>query len=594
MRRSTDTGTKGDVMDPPAISFTNEGRVGVQAENFTVHGNNIVQLISPSLYPRNPTNASNLNLSIQDDRDLCKLLPYAAQAAFNTSNKQHASLCLADTRVDLLARVRRWADGGDKKCIFWLNGMAGTGKSTIAHTIAREYYDKGRLGASFFFSRGGGDLGTVSKVFTTIAVQLADTSPDLKRYICETLHENSDIGNLGLYDQWEKLVLQPLSRLKESVFPLPLVLVIDALDECEGKDNIRLILQVLATANSMQGVQLRIFITSRPETPIRHEIHDIPETAHQDFILHGISQSTIQHDISIFFTCNLEIIRRACGLAVGWPGNENIKLLVERAGGLFIYAATACRFIHEDVQLAKTRLDLILGQNSAVLQPEKRLDEIYTTIFTHSLNGQYDEQESRDARNLFGHIVGSIVVLFDTVSLSSLAQLLDRSKEEINRTLNRLHSVLDVPKSESGFIRLLHPSFRDFLLDPQRCRNPTFLVNQNQAHYNLFKACLRVMSNHLRRDMCGLRLLGARATKVNASEVGKCIPLHVQYACRYWVQHLQQSNFGPSDHIDIYTFLQTHFLFWLEALALMGCMSEGIFLVTMLDTMFTVSDAVGP
>jgi hypothetical protein len=543
-------------MDPRAISFTNEGRVGVQAENFTVHGNSIVQLISPSLYPRNPTNAGNLNLSIQDDRDLCKLLPYAAQAAFNTSNKQHASLCLADTRVDLLARIRRWADGDDKKCIFWLNGMAGTGKSTIAHTIAREYYDKGRLGASFFFSRGGGDLGTVSKVFTTIAVQLADTSPDLKRYICETLHENSDIGNLGLYDQWEKLVLQPLSRLKESVFPLPLVLVIDALDECEGENDVRLILQVLATANSMKGVQLRIFITSRPETPIRHGVHDIPETAHQDFILHGISQSTIQHDISTFFTHKL---RQECDFAVGWPSDEKIRLLVERASGLFIYAATACRFICEDVQLAKTRLDLILRHNSTVLQPEKRLDEIYTTVFTHSLNGQYDEQESRDVRNLFSHIVGSIVVLFDTVSLASLAQLLDRSKEEINRTLNRLHSVLDVPKSEGGFIRLLHPSFRDFLLNSQRCRNPIFLVNQNQAHYNLFKACLRVMSNHLRRDMCSLRLPGARATKVNASEVDKCIPLHVQYACRYWVQHLRQSDFNPSDHIDIYTFLQKKF-----------------------------------
>jgi hypothetical protein len=354
-------------MDPPAITFNNEGRVGVQANNYTVHGNNIFRLASPSLYARIPINAGYLNFSIQDDRDLCKLLPYAAQAAFNTSNKQHTSLCLADTRVDLLARIRQWADGDNKKCIFWLNGMAGTGKSTIAHTIAREYYDKRRLGASFFFSRGGGDLGTASKVFTTIAVQLADMSPDLKRYICETLHENSHISNLGLYDQWEKLVLQPLSRVRESVFPLPLLLVIDALDECEGEDDVRLILRVLATANSMRGVQLRIFITSRPETPIRHGVHDIPETAHQDFILHGISQSTIQHDISIFFTYNLEIIRRECDFAVGWPGDEKIRLLVERAGGLFIYAATACRFIREDVQLAKTRLDLILRHNSTVL-----------------------------------------------------------------------------------------------------------------------------------------------------------------------------------------------------------------------------------
>lgn len=472
--------------------------------------------------------------------------------------------------------------------------MAGTGKSTIARTIAREYYERGRLGASFFFSRGGGDLGTASKVFTTIALQLADTSRDLKRYICEALYENSHIGGLGLYDQWERLVLQPLSRLKGSAFPQPPVLVIDALDECEGEDDVRLILQVLSTANSMQGVQLRIFVTSRPETPIRHEIHDIPETAHQDFILHNISQSTIEHDISIFFVNNLEITRRECNLAVGWPGEGKVRRLVERAGGLFIYAATAWRFIHQDGQFAQTRLDLILSHDNTALPPEKKLDEIYTTVLTHSLTGQYNEQESRDVRNLFSHIVGSIVVLFDTISLASLAELLERPKEEVNRTLNHLHSVLDVPENEGSFIRLLHPSFRDFLLDVQRCSNPTFLIDRKQAHYNLFKSCLRIMSNHLRRDMCALRLPGAHATKVNKCEVDKCIPLYVQYACRYWVQHLQQSNVDPSDYIDIYTFLQKHFLFWLEALALIGCMSEGIIMVRLLDAILTVSNLAGP
>ena len=74
-----------------------------------------------------------------------------------------------------------WADGDDERCIFWLNGMAGTGKSTIARTIARKYYEQERLGASFFFSRGGGDVSHAGKFFTSIAVQLANKSPSLKQ-----------------------------------------------------------------------------------------------------------------------------------------------------------------------------------------------------------------------------------------------------------------------------------------------------------------------------------------------------------------------------------------------------------------------------
>jgi hypothetical protein len=105
--------------------------------------------------------SSNLMQNIfciyRNDGSLLRLLPYAAQAVFNSSDTQHDPLCLPDTRIDVLEQIRAWADGTNKKCIFWLNGFAGTGKSTIARTIARKYYDQNRLGGSFFFSRGGGD-----------------------------------------------------------------------------------------------------------------------------------------------------------------------------------------------------------------------------------------------------------------------------------------------------------------------------------------------------------------------------------------------------------------------------------------------------
>jgi hypothetical protein len=417
----------------------------------------------------------------RDDRDLLKLLPFAAQAAFNSSNKQHAPLCLPGTRDDVLARAREWADGFDEKGIFWLNGMAGTGKSTIARTIANIYHEQGRLGASFFFSRGEGDLGSCRKVFTTLATQLANKSPNLKSHICDAVAENTDISNFGLYYQWEKFILQPLSKLENGSFAEPIIIVIDALDECRGEEDVRLVLQLLAMARSLPNVRLRIFVASRPETPIRDAMCDIPEDAHQDYDLHNIFQSIVKNDIHVFFKHEIEAIRHKWGLAMEWPGDETIELLVQRAGGLFVYAATVCHFLNENGQLAQLHLDLILQHDNTGLPP-KELDEIYTTILTNSVNAE----KNKDLYKQFNHVVGLIIVLFDTLPVTGLAEMLQTQKEAIYKLLMLLPSVLDIPKCQDGRIQLFHSSFRDFLLDRQRCPQSQFWIDKKQAHHDLF------------------------------------------------------------------------------------------------------------
>jgi hypothetical protein len=145
--------------------------------------------------------------------------------------------------------------------------MAGTGKSTVARTIARKYYDLGYLGASFFFSRGNGDLSHAGKFFTSIAVQLANNLPVLKGYICEAIKEHRDIAHQAFRDQWKQLVFRPLSMLAVNEPLSPLVLVVDALDECGPEAEVRAILQVLTEARCLSGIRLRVLVTSRPETP---------------------------------------------------------------------------------------------------------------------------------------------------------------------------------------------------------------------------------------------------------------------------------------------------------------------------------------
>ncbi|KAH8588047.1 hypothetical protein B0O99DRAFT_498139, partial [Bisporella sp. PMI_857] len=133
----------------------------------------------------------------------------AAGAAFNSFDRQQDPTCLPDTRVDLLQELCDWADGEDKRCIFWLSGLAGTGKWTIARTIAQRYCKKDRLGASFFFSRGGGDVGHAGKFFTSIAVQLANNIPSLRHYICDAISNRKDIASQSFRDQWSQLIFFP-------------------------------------------------------------------------------------------------------------------------------------------------------------------------------------------------------------------------------------------------------------------------------------------------------------------------------------------------------------------------------------------------
>jgi hypothetical protein len=121
--------------------------------------------------------------------------------------------------------------------------MAGTGKSTIARTIAQEYYNWKRLGISFFFSSVE-DRSHAGMFFTTIAVRLAHILSALKQHICAAVDEHNDIVGRRQHNQWEHLILQPLSKLMVNSCQSLLILNVDALDECDDDNGVKGILQL--------------------------------------------------------------------------------------------------------------------------------------------------------------------------------------------------------------------------------------------------------------------------------------------------------------------------------------------------------------
>jgi hypothetical protein len=515
-------------------------------------------------------------------------LPYAKDAPFNSYAKQHDPTCLENTRVDVLRQIQEWADGQDKRCIFWLSGLAGTGKSTIARTIARAYSDRSRLGASFFFSRGGGDVGHAGKFVTSIAIQLASNVPTLQQHISEAIAEQTNITSQSLRDQWQQLVLRPLSKLHVSSSQSIYVLVVDALDECDDDNNIRIVLHLLAEARSLERVSLRVFLTSRPEIPIRYGFCQISDAEHLDFVLHNISPSIIDHDISTFLEHNLRLIGQEDAQEPDWPGLVAIRCLVEIASGLFIWAATACRFIREGLS-AEERLGILLKGGSAPAMPEEHLNGIYVTVLRNSIQPGYTEEEKQRLQGMLRDVLGGIVILFSPLPIKPFSRLLHTTKNQVDRTLKNLHAILDIPTDPARALRLHHPSFRDFLLDNNKCKDPNFWVDEKQAHQTLVDNCIWLMSTSLKQDICGLDAPGALVTDVASSRVEQCLPPEVQYACLHWIQHLQKSSTQLRDNDQVHQFLQEHLLHWFEALGWMGKVSEGIHAITSLESITTVS-----
>ncbi|KAH6699976.1 heterokaryon incompatibility protein-domain-containing protein, partial [Leptodontidium sp. MPI-SDFR-AT-0119] len=449
-------------------------------------------------------------------KDLHRHLPYAKEAPFSAYDRQDEPACLPNTRVDLLQEIYDWADGKDghnERCIFWLSGLAGTGKSTISRTVARRYSEQKRLGASFFFSRGGGDVSHAGKFFTSLAVQLAEAVPSLQTHICDAVTERSDIANLSLLDQWRELVIRPLKLVKSDKpsSPSSYLLIIDALDECDNEGHVRTILQLLAEARSLTTVRLRVFLTSRPEVPIRHGIRAIPQAEHQDFVLHDIQPAIINHDISLFLEHRLGIIGQEWTFGPEWPGDKILRQLVVHASGLFIWAATACRFIKDGEEFAEDRLDEILEGTGFEGTPEQHLDQIYITVLQNSIPTTFRPPEKH------------------------------------------------------------------------------LWVDEKEAHQLVATSCIQVMSQTLKKDICDMHAPGTQASQVDCSRLQECLPPEVQYACLYWVQHLQRSGAQASDGEEAHQFLQVHLLHWLEALGWMGKISEGIQAILALEVDFSAS-----
>ncbi|MCJ1310508.1 hypothetical protein MMC25_004172 [Agyrium rufum] len=322
--------------------------------------------------------------------------------------------------TELRQFIKEWIEDPRGKSIFWLKGMAGTGKSTLSRTIAQECADRHQLSASFFFKRGEGDRSNAARFFPTLTTQLIIAVPALNPLICNVVDQDPTILRKTLREQFHQLIWQPLFQLQsQSQWIKKVVIVIDALDECDREGDIKIIILLLSQLQEL--VPLRTLVTSRPELPIRLGFKRLKEGSYQDFILQDIPPPIVKHDILVFLRHEFAEFRASFSLNSDWPKQEDIDSLVCMAIPLFNFAKTICLFV-KDLRLnPKQRLAIILRYKAA--SQASNLDRTYLPVLDQLLVGQTKVETARLIKE-FQEVVGAIIVLASPLSVVALAELL--------------------------------------------------------------------------------------------------------------------------------------------------------------------------
>ncbi|CUA74811.1 hypothetical protein RSOLAG22IIIB_11507 [Rhizoctonia solani] len=297
--------------------------------------------------------------------------------------------CTEGTRTSVLAGLDSWLQNPSSASIYWMNGMAGTGKTTIAYSFCEHVEKRKQLAASFFCTRNAVDCRNISRIIPTIAYQLARYSIPYESALSKVLGQNPHIGTKHALKQFEQLLMGSLQQVKAAI-PDDLVVVIDALDECDDRNGIERTLDMLFRC--AEEVPLK-FITSRTEPEIYDKMR-LGEQSWSIFHLHVIEASLVQADIELYLTQELSSML---------PHRSEIEQLAHRSGCLFIYAATLVRYIvyGKCVTNSLQRLQSVLSLASDSTKKHAEIDALYTAILESALHeAQMEEHETEDVNTV--------------------------------------------------------------------------------------------------------------------------------------------------------------------------------------------------
>ncbi|RDX53987.1 hypothetical protein OH76DRAFT_1415519 [Lentinus brumalis] len=487
----------------------------------------------------------------EEEERVLNSIPRADGALYGSATNAMKARFLEGTREQIFGWLEEWVEGHAARTgthpICVLVGEAGTGKSTIASEFSKRLEKQGRLGASFFFTRGTQDLNSPAKVFSTVASQLARSQPSLRVPVADAAREHLKRGALQQLEQeFEDLVRRPLSTLSSSDHA-PIFVIVDALDECteEGPTLVPTLLRLLLSA-AVPPSPLRVFLTSRPEPHYIHKSFTAPDVQPHVFTMSiQDSRNTVHDDIEHLFVDALS--KHKTSRKWYEADSSIVGSLVNKSDGLFIYARTAIDFILDDPddELAmRERYDLLLSTEGAAGRAP--LDELYGNVLVSVFppRDRFPKMQDRLKR-----VLGYVVALLDDKGISprTLEKLTGMPMSESVPILNKLRSVVifEYCNVDSRF-RIIHATFREFLGDASRAGND-FYVNAEEAHGRLAEECMSVMQSFA-EEWQGSGA-DAQATFILQFFTADPTLSHVVYACHFRpANQLAKTSLRPSPH----------------------------------------------
>ncbi|CUA72610.1 putative WD repeat-containing protein alr3466 [Nostoc sp, PCC 7120] [Rhizoctonia solani] len=464
--------------------------------------------------------------------------------------------CAPNTREQVLQDLQAWKDNHDGEKVCWINGMAGTGKTTIVNTLCSTLDNSHELGASFFCTRSIPSCRNVKLILPTIAYQLARFSSPFRGALLQVLEQDPDVHSKVPRVQFKRMILEPLQQVMRSL-PSQTVIVIDALDECDDGNGVEQILEVLL--ENASKLPIKFLVSSRPEPHIRKRIRQ--SALKTQLILHELDQKMVKADIETYLRVELASI--AASLT-----KDDLETLVKRAGLLFIYAATVVRYIKAGN--AKERLAAVLkvsGDGRASSNRTKEIDRLYEAVLVSALD---DENLEEPEKTRIQQVLHTVVCAQEPLTVDALAGLLSLEHTEVTDALKPLWSVLHVSESNTSHrISTLHASFPDYIFDSSRSKR--FSCNAQNHNGALAELCLkRIERNGCQFNICNLEssyMFDEDVPNID-DKVNEAIPLDLLYACQYWAVHLSSSGRSGDMLEMVHEFLSKRLLLWMEVLSL--------------------------
>ena len=432
--------------------------------------------------------------------------------------------------------------------VLLLIGAAGTGKSTIATTVAGRYQRKGLLGCHMFFTRGKSDPGNIIQ---SIAYSLSVYNQDIAESVVEKLKSSGDIGPSNVKTKFEVLLGDPLSAVATKIHN-PVLIVLDALDECGTPELRRSLVDVLRDCLPSLPVNFRILITSRPEEDIT------PLISKPAFLTMTIDQHSDESKVNVSTYIKFEFDQMRSSRKLNVPDDcewdSNLRRLSESADGLFIWASTAVRFVREE-RLFQFRCFQNLVSNANSL----KLDELYMTVL--GCISEWDEEDRMILRNIFSLILFAKRPLSDT----EIDEILDMDKGTTSNLLSYFRSLVRYERGQP--ITIYHASFYDYLIS---CEGEPWHVDPSVQRAYIASKCFERMGDLLKYNICNIPSSFALNSDVPDidNRVTRCIPPFLNYICCNWIHHLQDVSYSQHLCSKLGSFVSKQLLFWFEVLSL--------------------------